>query len=124
MIAEKLRVFKLLLYKDFLVRRRHWILGLFVEIAIPLLLFLTVWGLRNLTVYTPIGPNSDSSIMYEVEEKNEFLPSIGTKIYVVPDNPFITLYMHEVETCLGNNQYRKLNVSLSITLFNFKTFID
>lgn len=110
MISERLRVFKLLLYKDFLVRKRHWKLGLFVETAIPLLLFVTVWGLRNLSVQTFLNANYDSSIMYPIEKRNEFLPPLGTKIYVVPDNPFITSYMHEVQNCLGNNQYSKLNV--------------
>lgn len=113
MIAEKMRTCKLLLYKNFLVRKRHWKMGLFVEFAIPLLLLGSIWEVRNLASHPSVERNE--SIIYPIQEKSDFFPERGTKIYVVPDNPFVTSYMEEVRHCLGHRYCKLESMSISFT---------
>lgn len=99
MLAEKWRVFGLLLYKNFLVRKRHWKVALIVEILIPVLLFASVWAIRNEVADPPqrVGHNQT----FPMESIANHRPDRTTRLYVVPNSPSIKSFMEGVRHCLG-----------------------
>lgn len=118
MIEEKLRVFRLLLYKCYLVRKRHW-KGSLIQIFVPLLMFFAVCRLRTEMELDPIVyPNTS----YPVEKVQDLLTQTPSYLYIVPDNPFIGKFMETVKKCFKYEskleKYKDL-ISYFIRLFVF-----
>ncbi|XP_008205027.1 phospholipid-transporting ATPase ABCA1 [Nasonia vitripennis] len=105
MLAEKLRIFNTLVYKNFLVRKRQWKVGLFVEIVVMLLLFLFVWFIRN-EANPPLSFSVNSTEIFPLESKHSFLSEKGQPLLVVPRSKFITSYMNRVHRCLEGGKRR------------------
>lgn len=99
MLREKLRVFGLLLYKNFLVRQRHWKVALFVEILIPILLFASVWDIRNEVAAPPQRAGKNET--YDIRSIANHRPDRNPRLHVVPYPPFIKALMEDVRQCLG-----------------------
>ncbi|XP_058807246.1 phospholipid-transporting ATPase ABCA1-like isoform X2 [Phymastichus coffea] len=99
-MMEKLRIFRLLLYKNYLVRKRHWKMSLFIEILIPLLLFLLIQSCRDFSAQQP--KMFENNTYYEVKTKAELLNKINymTNIYFVPENRFTRTLMEITRSCL------------------------
>ena len=99
-MKEKLRIFRLLLYKNFLVRKRHWKMGLFVEILIPLLLFLLIQACRDFSANQP--QVFENNTYYELKTKGELITKVNymTIIYFVPENRFTRTLMEKTRSCL------------------------
>ena len=107
MAGDKLRIFGLLLYKNFLVRKRHWKMALFVEILIPLLLFVSIWGARNLVARPPTELGKHA---YLAQDQELHLPEGRKHLFVVPNNDFIKNIMKDVRECFkmnpGDSKYK------------------
>ena len=97
---ETLRIFKLLLSKNFLVRKRHWKMGLFVEIIIPFLLFLLIQSSRDFSA-DPLEHILENTT-HEIITKNDLLQkfSITTTIFYVPITNFTTSIVEKMRVCL------------------------
>ncbi|XP_014205590.1 ATP-binding cassette sub-family A member 1-like [Copidosoma floridanum] len=100
MLSEKLRIFRLLLYKNYLTRKRYWKMGLFVEIMMPLLLFLLIQACRDFSAAQP--EKFDSNTYHEIKTKTELLGTVNymTFIYFVPENRFTRTLMEKTRNCL------------------------
>lgn len=100
-MMEKLRIFRLLLYKNYLVRKRHWKTGLFIEILMPLLLFVLIQSCRDFSAQQP--QEFSNNTYYEVKTKAELLNKLNymTIIYFVPENRFTRTLMEITRSCLN-----------------------
>lgn len=100
-ISEWFRVFKLLLYKDFLVRKRHWKSALFLQTVLPFLLFVMCLAIRDLGIEDP-PTFVDHDTYYNILEKNELMgrSSTGYKLFYSPQNPEIDALMRATQKCL------------------------
>ncbi|XP_014231053.1 ATP-binding cassette sub-family A member 3-like isoform X1 [Trichogramma pretiosum] len=99
-MKEKFRMFRLLLYKNYLVRKRHWKMGLFVEILIPVLLFMLIQACRDFSAQQP--QEFVNNTYYETESKEELIQSANyqTMIYFVPENRFTRTLIEKTRKCL------------------------
>lgn len=103
----KLRILRLLLYKSYLVRKRHWLKGLLVEILIPLFLLFMVQCMRELSpskaekidTFTFSEPKDLQRIVYD--------NNINLLIfYYAPKNNFTeTMMKKSVESCHWATKY-------------------
>ncbi|XP_008203603.1 phospholipid-transporting ATPase ABCA1 isoform X2 [Nasonia vitripennis] len=99
-MMEKLRMFRLLLYKNYLVRKRHWKMGLLVEILIPLLLFVLIQACRDFSAAEP--QVHENNTYYEIQTKENLISKITyrTTIYFAPENKFTRILMEKTRGCL------------------------
>ena len=112
-MCDSPRIFCLLLYKDFLVRKRHLKLGL-LEILLPIILFITIWGVRNLVANPP--RDFHENITYPVETNRPSLPQgLTLRLYVVPDTYVVTILSDYVQKCLRMG-------TADCTYLNYKIF--
>ena len=109
-LKEKWRIFSLLMYKNFLVRKRHWKSAIFVQIMLPVLLFLFVQTIRTLIlkpIDSPSKPskNNNNSI-YKISEmdilikEHDYVLKYIT-IYYTPIDEFTNQTMTSVRDCLS-----------------------
>lgn len=111
-MAENWRVFKLLMQKNGIVRRKHWKLCLFVEVTIPLLLFLLGQTVRMLSGDGPtkIDHNTYYNIDHDVPA-----PHSGFQLRYAPTNELSDRIMERTRQCMdilatrNYNFYLKLN---------------
>ncbi|XP_017876215.1 ABC transporter A family member 1-like [Ceratina calcarata] len=99
-MGSKLRTFGLLLYKDVLVRKRHWKATIFLQCLIPLATFILIQSIRDLTVQPPLVINE--STYYPIETK-ESLPMLNNEfsfLYYVPRNSYIRNVTESIRMCL------------------------
>lgn len=104
-MANKFRVFSLLMWKNYTVRKRHWKVSLLVEICIPLLLFVLTQVVRDFAVgnssYVKIEINDT---IYPIQTKDEilrFMNDIKTFVYFVPKNNYTKDIMETTRGCLS-----------------------
>ncbi|KAJ8686324.1 hypothetical protein QAD02_022118 [Eretmocerus hayati] len=97
---EQLRIFRLLLYKNYLIRKRHWKLGLFVEIFIPVVLFMLIQACRDFSASDP--QIFTENTYYDINTKEELMRNINfnTEFYFVPQTHFTRNLMDRVRKCL------------------------
>ncbi|XP_033219462.1 retinal-specific phospholipid-transporting ATPase ABCA4-like isoform X2 [Belonocnema kinseyi] len=114
-MANKLRVFSLLMWKNYTVRKRHWKVSLLVEICIPLLLFILTQVIRDFAVenssYVKIETNDT---YYPIQTKDEvlsFMNDIKTFVYFVPKNNFTKDIMQTTRRCLSLPESRVIGFS-------------
>ncbi|XP_058807215.1 retinal-specific phospholipid-transporting ATPase ABCA4-like [Phymastichus coffea] len=96
---ESLRILWILLYKCWLVRKRHWLGTLLVEILIPIGLILCPWGLLGNAFEAPVVVNSDTH--YQKYSLRQLLQVFGDsiKLAYTPNNTFVNQLMMEVNRC-------------------------
>lgn len=80
---------------------------LFVEMAIPILLFLFVWEIKN-EAEAPPSISVNKSEIFPLESKHSFFPGKGQPLLVVPRSKFISSYMSRVHECLQGGKRGKL----------------
>ncbi|XP_076395704.1 phospholipid-transporting ATPase ABCA3 isoform X2 [Megachile rotundata] len=96
-MANNIRLFALLLYKNLIVRCRHWKTTLFVQCLIPIALFVLIQATRDFSVQPPRKINE--STHYHPDE----LTSINidmTFLYYVPRNSYTQNLMNDIRLCL------------------------
>ena len=99
---ELIKIFKLLLYKNFLVRKRFLIKSAIFGIVLPLLLLLLGLYVRVLRVEPPEYISSVK--IYPVETQKDITISVKIKqLYYAPNNEFTTSIINEMNNCLIRN---------------------
>ncbi|XP_033219403.1 phospholipid-transporting ATPase ABCA1-like isoform X2 [Belonocnema kinseyi] len=104
-MANGWRIFTLLMWKNYTVRRRHWKLSLLVEICIPIILFVFSQVIRDFSVILP--PSEVRKIIsdthYPVQTKEEILRIYNhfpVILYFLPRNNFTENLMKKTGSCL------------------------
>ncbi|XP_058807192.1 ATP-binding cassette sub-family A member 7-like isoform X2 [Phymastichus coffea] len=102
-IPESLRVLKLLLYKNYLVRRRQWLVSLIGEILVPIFILACIWSARDLNATPPLRITNDTH--YRAQSKAELIDRMiegfneSAKILYAPESEFTAALMAGVRTC-------------------------
>lgn len=116
-----MRTFNLLLYKNLLVRMRHWKTGLFLQSMVPIALFVLLQTVRDFSVQPRKVINE--STYYPIETKEELTGAINrelTFIYYVPQNEYTENIMESTRVCLempSSSRCCFLNFNFLIILF-------
>lgn len=105
-MAIKWRLFTLLMWKNFTVRKRHWKVSLLVEILIPVLLFTLIQVVRD---FVDVGGLSDTEIQFNdtifpIQSREEILKianDLNPSIYFIPKNNYTQYLMDKTRNCLG-----------------------
>ncbi|XP_012253261.2 phospholipid-transporting ATPase ABCA1-like isoform X1 [Athalia rosae] len=100
------RILFLLLQKNWIIRKRHW-LGTIIEMAAPALLIAIIMGLRTLLPIeaTVVNQNTIFPVLNRTYLESNFFPQL-LRIFYLPDNEFTKRVMTNATKCLGipNNQ--------------------
>lgn len=109
-MASGWRVFILLLWKNFIVRRRHWLVSSLIQIGIPLLIFgLTQISRDNISKYTINNNNPGGNIpdakdkYYPIWSKDDLIYTMKyrhTYLYYAPINNLTVNLMNLTAKCL------------------------
>ncbi|XP_043287897.1 phospholipid-transporting ATPase ABCA1-like [Venturia canescens] len=98
-MAEYFRIFKLLMKKNMIVRKKHWKMSLFVEIMIPLLLFLLGQIVRASSGSDPVKIQSNT--YHQIDYPNRYQINFDNfQIRYTPVNPLTTKLMNDTVTCM------------------------
>lgn len=101
-MAGNLKIFGLLIYKNLIVRKRHWRQTIFLQAFVPIALFALLQAMRDFSVQPPHRYNE--SIHHAIQTKeNLVLDKIDndiTQIYYVPRNAYTDKIMEEARKCL------------------------
>lgn len=100
-MGEATKIFLLLLNKNFLVRKKHWVQSIFVQIIIPILLFLIGENIQLMIDSTPTRIPHNS--YYEIRTQSNLLKDVsisGTFIKYTPQNNFTKKLMEATRNCL------------------------
>lgn len=100
-MASGLRIFCLLLYKNLLVRKRHWRMTIFLQALVPIGLFALLQSVRDFSVQSPVMVNE--STYYPINTQDELIKKIDNdlnKVYYVPRNSYTEKIMESVRYCL------------------------
>ena len=96
------------MWKNLIVRKRHWKIGLLVQICLPVALFALTQLTRDLSATTPEKIEDDT--FYPVRTKQDILEYINignTLVPFVPKNNFTEDLMEKTRNCLGLRAERK-----------------
>ena len=106
-MAGKLKIFGLLMRKNFLVRRRSWIASLIGEFLVPFGLVLSIWAVRNFSSSAPRVISNNT--IYELQDQRKII-SYTTfdrriNVYFAPANDFTRLLINDAVACthIGKN---------------------
>lgn len=95
------KIFGLLMYKNFIVRKRHWRMTIFLQALIPIGLFALLQAVRDFSVQSPIVVNVNT--YYPVYTQDELMKNINSalnKVYYTPKNAYTHKIMESVRYCL------------------------
>ncbi|XP_053973007.1 retinal-specific phospholipid-transporting ATPase ABCA4-like isoform X1 [Hylaeus volcanicus] len=94
-----IRIFRLLLQKNLIVRIRHWKIAIFLQCLVPIALFVLIQAVRDFSVQPPRVIHENT--YYPIVTKNEFSPvnRIFTYLYYVPQNDYTTNIMEDIRMC-------------------------
>ncbi|XP_051153055.1 phospholipid-transporting ATPase ABCA1-like [Leptopilina boulardi] len=105
-MASKWRLFTLLMWKNFTVRKRHWKNCLFGEILIPVFLFILIQAVRDFGDFSA-SPDIElevNDIIFPVQSKGDLLTivkQLDPSIYYIPKNNYTQNLMEKTRNCLG-----------------------
>ncbi|XP_011644080.1 retinal-specific ATP-binding cassette transporter-like [Pogonomyrmex barbatus] len=100
-MASGWKVFGLLLYKDLIVRKRHWRMTLLLQTLIPIGLFALLQAVRDYSVQPPAVVNE--STYYPIYTQDELMWKLDNglvKIYYLPKNTYTEKIMDSARKCL------------------------
>ena len=100
-MANKWRIFALLMWKNSIVRKRHWKIGLLVQICLPVVLFVLTQLTRDLSATTPVRIETDTH--YPIQTKQDLLQYVNyeVRLYFLPKNNFTEDIMERTRQCLS-----------------------
>lgn len=105
---ESLRILRLLFYKNYLMRKRQWIVSLLAEFAVPVGLILAVWAIRSAVSDPPV--KIDHSTYYPMVSQQALADAATiygrtVRIHYAPNSvPVNDLMLNITKSCLPNNQ--------------------
>ena len=114
-MAGKLKIFSLLMRKNFLVRRRSWIASLIGEFLVPFGLVLSIWAVRNFSSNAPRVISNNT--IYELNDQQSIIGQ-GTfenyvNVYFAPANDFTQLLISDAVACTQINNSCKYKAEFS-----------
>lgn len=100
-MASGLKIFTLLVYKDLIVRKRHWRMFIFLQILVPIALFSLFQALRDYNIHSPVKITNNT--FYPIQTKDELMNIDNglTKLYYLPTNEYTDSIMNNTRHCLG-----------------------
>lgn len=99
-MKSDIRTFGLLLYKNLIIRRRHWKLTIFLQCLIPIALFMLIQAVRDFSVQPPRVINESTYYPIETKEELTVLNRDYTFLYYVPQNLYTETILEDVRMCL------------------------
>lgn len=121
-ISKIFEDFRLLLFRNFLLRKREWKVAFLAEVLVPLFLMSNCWEFKNIRTDVPKIIIIETNLKMRVEQ---YLKTSMKYLYVVPDNTFTEIFMNDVQICLG---LKKNGPSVYIKIFfarvNFKNILN
>ncbi|XP_033225197.1 phospholipid-transporting ATPase ABCA1-like isoform X2 [Belonocnema kinseyi] len=98
-MEEKWRLFRLLLWKNYLIRKRHWKVPLFLQILLPVCTFLIMQKIRSLSFDRK---NPENVKYYPIDTlTKESLESHNILLHYAPENNFTTALVKKTTQCLS-----------------------
>ncbi|XP_076222279.1 ATP-binding cassette sub-family A member 17 isoform X2 [Nomia melanderi] len=99
-MANGIRIFGLLLYKNLLVRIRHWKSAVFLQCLVPITLFVLIQAVRDFSVQPPQVINENT--YYPLEDTDELTDiNMGyTYLYYMPQNEYTEKIIEDTRMCL------------------------
>jgi ATP-binding cassette, subfamily A (ABC1), member 3 len=100
-MASGWKIFSLLMYKNLIVRKRHWRLTIFLQALVPIGLFALLQAVRDFSVQSPVVVNENT--YYSVETQDELMEKMNNdlnKVYYTPNNVHTRKIMESVRYCL------------------------
>lgn len=100
-MASGLKIFMLLLYKDLIVRKRHWRMIILLQTLVPIALFSLLQAVRDYSVQSPVKITENT--YYPIQKKDDLmhLDNALTKLYYLPTNKYTSRIMESTRYCLG-----------------------
>lgn len=99
-MEEKWRIFGLLLWKNYVIRKRHWKVALFLQILLPMCIFLLLQKIRS----APWVRKENENVTYypiETMTKEDLLEFEEVLLYYAPENNFTRKLMKQATECLS-----------------------
>lgn len=99
-MTNNIRTFGLLLYKNLIVRVRHWKTTIFLQSLIPILLFILIQFVRDFSVQPSRVINETT--YYPINMKEELIQTNRdlNLVYYVPQNSYIKRILDNIRICL------------------------
>ncbi|KOC60391.1 ABC transporter A family member 6 [Habropoda laboriosa] len=99
-MGSTIRTFGLLLYKNLLIRKRHWKMTIFLQCLVPITLFILIQAMRDFSVQPPRIINESTYYPIETKDKLTYLNREFTVLYYVPQNSYTESILEDVRMCL------------------------
>lgn len=99
-MTKELRTFGLLLYKNLIVRKKHWKTTIFLQCLIPISLFILIQAIRDFSVQPPLVFNESTYYPIQTKQKLTLLNREFTQLYYVPQNSYTENILEDVRMCL------------------------
>ncbi|XP_011251490.2 retinal-specific ATP-binding cassette transporter [Camponotus floridanus] len=101
-MASEWKIFGLLLYKDLIVRMRHWGMTLFLQALVPIGLFVLLQAVRDFNAEPPTILNE--STYYPIQTQGDLMQTIDfglNYVYYLPKNAYTFKTMESARKCLS-----------------------
>ncbi|XP_017755068.1 PREDICTED: ATP-binding cassette sub-family A member 1-like [Eufriesea mexicana] len=99
-MAIKLRTLSLLLYKNLIIRRRHWKTTIFLQCLIPIILFILIQFVRDFSVQPSRVINENTYYPIEMKEELIVINRDLNFLYYEPQNSFTKSIFEKIRMCL------------------------
>lgn len=101
-MASEWKIFGLLLYKDLIVRMRHWRMTLFLQALVPIGLFVLLQAVRDFNAQPPTIINENT--FYPIQTQDDLMEKLDNdlnNVYYLPKNAYTAKIMESARKCLG-----------------------
>lgn len=99
-MGNDIRNFGLLLYKNLIVRKRHWKTTIFLQCSVPIALFVLIQAARDFSVQPPRVINGSTYYPMENKEQLTVINRDYTFLYYVPHNTYTESVLQDVRICM------------------------
>lgn len=95
------KIFALLLYKNLIVRKRHWRMTILLQTLVPIALFSLLQAVRDYSVQPPVVMNESTYHPIQTQDKLMNIDNDINVIYYLPKNEYTDKIMESTRKCLG-----------------------
>ncbi|CAK9811271.1 Phospholipid-transporting ATPase ABCA3 [Anthophora quadrimaculata] len=99
-MANGIRTFGLLFYKNLLIRKRHWKMTIFLQCLVPIALFILIQAMRDFSVNPPHVINESTYYPIETKEELVMINREFIVLFYVPQNSYTENIITDVRKCL------------------------
>ncbi|XP_011705232.1 PREDICTED: uncharacterized protein LOC105460476, partial [Wasmannia auropunctata] len=104
-MASRWKIFGLLMYKNLIIRKRHWRMTIFLQALVPIALVALLQAIREFNVKSPVAVNV--STLYPVQTQQDLMRKIDNdkhQVHYVPKNAHTDKIMFSVRKCIDRLQ--------------------